>query len=115
MVCDYVALHWPGVIFNSDLAGQHTNAARAGKNTRMRSGAGFPDWFLAEPRGDKHGLFLELKRNGINLHKKNGEWVNPHVANQAAVLTRLDELGYGAWFAIGYDQAIEIIDEYMAL
>jgi hypothetical protein len=115
MVCDYVASLWPGVIFNSDLAGQHTGPAQAGKNTRMRSGAGFPDWFLAEPRGGYHGLFLELKREGTKLHKKDGSWATPHIRQQAEVLTKLDEAGYQAWFGVGWDQCRAIVDEYMAL
>lgn len=114
MVCDYIRSLWPGVIFNSDGAGNNVSKAQAGKNTQLRSGPGFPDVFVAEPRGGYHGLFLELKREGTKLHKKDGSWANLHIQQQAEVLTKLDEAGYYAWFAIGWDEAKEIIDEYMA-
>lgn len=59
------------------------------------------------------GLFLELKKEGIRLKKKNGEWATSHIAEQAKVLERLRDRGYCAEFAIGFDEAKRIIDEYV--
>lgn len=59
------------------------------------------------------GLFLELKREGTRLKKKNGEWATEHIAEQAKVLDDLRERGYCAEFAVGFDEAKRIIDEYL--
>ena len=60
-----------------------------------------------------YGLFLELKKDGTRLKKKNGEWATKHIAEQADVLEKLRERGYCAEFAVGFDEAKEIIDEYL--
>ena len=61
------------------------------------------------------GLMIELKREGTRLVKKNGELVaNEHIREQAALLDELRQRGYVAEFACGFDEAKEIIDEYLA-
>lgn len=60
-----------------------------------------------------YGLFLELKKDGTRLKKKNGEWATEHIAEQAAVLEELSERGYCAEFAVGFEEAKKIIDEYL--
>ena len=64
---------------------------------------------------DWHGLFLELKREKTRLKKKSGEWASEHIAEQAIILQRLQNRGYKAEFAIGFDQATQMIDEYLKL
>lgn len=59
------------------------------------------------------GLMIELKKDGVRLKKKSGEWASEHIAEQASVLKCLQDKGYKADFAIGYDQAIQKIDEYL--
>ena len=59
------------------------------------------------------GLFLEIKRDGTRLKKKNGEWSTTHIKEQANVLHRLRKRGYAAEFAIGFDEAKKLIDEYL--
>ena len=60
------------------------------------------------------GLFLELKAEGTKLYKKNGEIVaNKHYREQAEMLEELRKLGYYAEFAVGYDEAIRIITNYL--
>lgn len=60
-----------------------------------------------------HGLYIELKKEGTRLKKKNGDWANKHIAEQADVLGRLRMRGYCAEFAVGFDEAKKIIDEYL--
>lgn len=60
-----------------------------------------------------HGLFLELKKEGTRLKKRNGDWATPHIAEQAAVLEKLRSRGYCAEFAVGFEEAKRIIDEYL--
>lgn len=59
------------------------------------------------------GLFLELKKGGTRLKKRNGEWASEHIAEQAKVLEGLREQGYRAEFAVGFAQAKQIIDDYL--
>lgn len=60
-----------------------------------------------------HGLYLELKKEGTRLRKKNGEWANDHIAEQADTLDKLRQRGYCAEFAVGFEKAKKIIDEYL--
>lgn len=59
------------------------------------------------------GLYLELKKDGTRLKKKNGEWATNHLAEQAELLEELRLCGYCAEFAVGFDEAKRIIDEYL--
>lgn len=59
------------------------------------------------------GLMIELKKDGTRLKKKNGDWASEHIAEQAEVLAELDKRGYMAVFAVGFDEAKKIIDEYL--
>lgn len=78
--------------------------------------------FIAEPRtiesasGERchyDGLFIEVKRDGTRLKKKNGDWATTHIKEQNDVLFELRVRGYKAEFAVGFDEAKEIIDEYL--
>lgn len=59
------------------------------------------------------GLYIELKKEGTRLKKKNGDWATEHIAEQAEVLEGLRDRGYCAEFAVGFDEAVKIIDEYL--
>lgn len=78
--------------------------------------------FVAEPRtvkrgNDKYhyaGLFIELKREGTRILKKDGvSYATSHIKDQAGVMVALNRAGYLALFAVGFDQAKQIIDEYL--
>jgi hypothetical protein len=59
------------------------------------------------------GLFIELKKDGTRLKKMNGDWASGRIAEQAAVLEGLRKRGCKAEFAVGFDGAKKIIDEYL--
>lgn len=71
------------------------------------------------------GLYLEIKKEGENIFaQKNLDnpdklsldgkiYVDKHVREQADVLYKLRRAGYCAEFAIGYDQAVNIITDYL--
>lgn len=59
------------------------------------------------------GLFLELKKEGTHLKKKNGDWATEHIAEQAKALEKLRKRGYCAEFAVGFAEAKKIIDEHL--
>lgn len=66
--------------------------------------AGVPDYFLPAPKGEVHGLFLELKRDAkakVSLAQK--EWIE-----------RLNKSGYRAEIARGWEEAAKVISDYLS-
>ena len=60
------------------------------------------------------GLMIELKRDGTRIFEKDGTVVaDAHIREQMEVLQELERRGYKACFAVGFDQAKRIIDEYL--
>lgn len=123
-VADYIRLQYPSAIFHSDFgSGIKLTMGQAIKQKRLQGGRrAWPDMFIAEPKtvereGDKYyydGLFIEIKREGTRLTKKNGEPANDHIKEQLDLLAELSLRGYAACFAVGFDEARKIIDEYLA-
>lgn len=60
------------------------------------------------------GLFIELKRSGTRLKKRDGSWANEHIAEQASMLDDLRARGYIAQFAVGLTEATELIESYLS-
>lgn len=124
-VARYLRLQYPEVLFHSDFgSGIKLTPGQAAKQKRQNGGKrAWPDMFIAEPVANvdplgpigmkAYGLFLELKREDTRLKKKNGEWATPHIAEQAEMLEQLHQRGYVAEFAVGFDEAKKIIDEYL--
>ena len=120
-VADYLRLQYPNVMFHSDFgSGIKLTMGQAIKQKRQNGGRrAWPDMFIAEPRfgtrrnKDQAGLFIELKKEGVRLKKKNGEWGSDHIKEQAELLSELKKRGYMAEFAVGFDEAINLIDEYL--
>ena len=65
---------------------------------------GWPDLLILEPRGEYHGLAIELKVKGGR--------VSPA---QREVLAAMRERGYCAEVAVGFDQARRLIDTYLTV
>jgi hypothetical protein len=61
-----------------------------------------------------YGLFLELKSEDVVIYNKDGSLrKDPHLAEQNTILEQLTNEGYKAVFAVGFQKAKEIIDEYL--
>lgn len=125
-IAQYLQLRYPNVIYRFDLAADiKLTVGQAAKHKRLHPKRGYPDLFIAVPklRRNKdglhvytHGLYMEIKREGVKILKRNGEYVaDKHIREQAAMLQELELLGYRAVFAVGFDQAKQIIDDYMAI
>jgi len=112
-ICQYIKAQYKSAIFNTDLSGVKLPMGLAVKASKLRSSSGFPDIVIYEPRGGYFGLFIEVKADGINLVKKNGDWISPHVEKQHDMMAQLRERGFKAMFARGFNDAKIIIDEYM--
>lgn len=117
MVADYIRLRYPGALFHSDFgSGIKLTMGQAIKQKRQNGGRrAWPDMFIAWPMRDKgyYGLFIELKKEGTRLFKKDGTPASDHVKEQAELLTKLEGLGYMARFACGFDEAKQLIDDYL--
>lgn len=121
-VADYLRLQYPDVLFHSDFgSGIKLTKGQAVKQKRLQGGRrAWPDMFIAEPAFDMnrnrdiHGLFIELKKAGTRIYRKDGRLVaNEHIREQYDMLEQLRQRGYKAEFACGFDEAKKIIDEYL--
>lgn len=68
---------------------------------------GVSDYFLAYPCGDKHGLWIELKRVNKSISKPSPE--------QIKWLSICDSVGYGTCVAYGALDAIDAIEKYLSM
>jgi len=123
-VADYLRLQYPKAIFHSDFgSGIKLTMGQAVKQKRLNGGRrAWPDMFIAEPMPrcidgswdyEWNGLFIELKKEGTRLKKRNGEWASEHIAEQAIMLEKLRARGYRAEFARGFEEAKGLIDDYL--
>ena len=119
-ICDYLRKNYPDVLFRTDFSsGMKMSPGQAAKHKKFQKSRAWPDLFIAYSDCDgweikQSGLFLELKAEGTKLYKKNGEMVaNKHYREQAEMLEKLRLNGYIAEFAVGYDEAIKIITDYL--
>lgn len=124
-VADYIRLKYPSALFHSDFgSGIKLTMGQATRQKRLNGGRrSWPDMFIAETTIVKRkdgaydglsGLFLELKREGTRIFKKDGTLVSDaHIREQFDMLEQLRQRGYMAEFACGFDEAKEIIEEYL--
>ena len=113
-ICEYIRLQYPKAVFNSDLAGSMKLSINQAKIiSKLRSGWGFPDLVIYEKRGKWTWLFIELKKEGMKLFNRQGEYATPHLIEQSEMLQKLRERGFMCWFAIGFDDAKQKIDIYL--
>lgn len=125
-VAEYLATNYPSVQFHSDFgSGCKLTKGQAIKQKRQNAGRrGWPDMTVAESRSGKHGLYIELKRDGEKLlagpRTKNRflsidgkEYKTEHLKEQAGVIYKLNQRGYIASFAVGFEEAKKLIDDYL--
>lgn len=119
-LAQYMNLRHPTVAYHFDLAGVWTPSYGIRNLYGRLNVRGWPDLFIAKTAlmpgtvNLYYGLFLELKQAGVRIRKvRDGTWANDHVAEQAAQLDVLQDAGFVAQFAVGYDQAVELIESYL--
>lgn len=115
MIADYLRYQYPTVIYRFDLAADlKLTMGQASKHKRLQRYRGYPDLFIAEPSGAYHGLYLEIKKEGVRIFKQDGTLVSDeHIREQFDMLADLRQRGYAAEFAIGFEGAKKLIDDYM--
>jgi hypothetical protein len=114
-VIKYLKLQYPNVIATSESAGRGLNLMQEIIAKRLRTKDGLPDLMIFQSNAQYHGLFLELKKQGVSVLKKNGDFLaNEHIKQQHDTLNSLRNQGYFADFCVGFDEAKIIIDYYLA-
>lgn len=114
MVVTYLKYQYPDVLFNTDLSGVFLTPGLAAQMARLRSDRGHPDLVIYEPRNGYYGLFVELKAEGVKITTEVGTLVaDSHIRQQAAYIQKLKDRGYCALFAVGFDEAKNVIDNYL--
>lgn len=123
-------LRYPNVLLRTDYAaGLKLTMGQAKKHKAMQGGMrSWPDLQIAEPVGQYHGLFTELKKDGVKLIRdkdaakilkgdyklrKKGDWWDLHTEEQAETLAKLRAKGYAATFCVGIDDYIATLETYM--
>ncbi len=114
-VCDYLRKNYPDVLFRTDFSsGMKMTPGQAAKHKKFQKGRAWPDLFIAESNNFASGLFLELKAEDVIVFNMNGKVrKNKHLIEQDKMLKELRKKGYRARFAIGYNQAIFEIQQYL--
>ena len=125
-IVNYIRYQYPDVLFRSDAAGFKLSVGQAKKMKALNGGIrAWPDLFIAETTISKKrqkdgsytaysGLFLEIKKDGVRIFKQDGTLVSDeHIREQFDMLADLRQRGYAAEFAIGFEGAKKLIDDYM--
>ena len=113
-VCQYLNVQFPEVLFLSDtIASLYLTVPQKVRNKSIqKNGFHCPDLIIFKPNSKYKGLFIELKVK--SPYKKDGTLrKDEHLENQQRTIFELQKLGYFAVFAVGFDEAKKIIDEYL--
>ena len=114
-VVEYLNLQYPCVEFRSDMGGIKLPMGLAVKAKKANGGRrAWPDLFIAEPTGGYHGLFIEIKKDRLEVYGKRGKMrTNVHITEQNEKLESLRGKGYAAEFGMGFNHCVEMIDNYL--
>ena len=114
-IVNYLKMQYPNVLFRSDSgAGIKLTIGQAKAQKSIQKCRAWPDLFIAHPVDIWHGMFIELKDEGVKLTKKDGSYASEHIEEQSIVLSDLTAEGYYADFAVGFNEAKKLIDNYLA-
>lgn len=117
-ISQYMRMQYPKVPFRWDMAGLNLSIVQASLNKMIQYNKSWPDLFIAQPSlvdgSQYHGLFLEIKKEGTKIYKKtDASYATEHLELQAKQLDELNKIGYVAFFAVGFEEAKELIDGYL--
>ena len=103
--CELQKCKWPMLAdMHHSPNGGKRNVREAAKFKKMGTRAGFPDLQLLYPKGEYHGLFIELKAPGGKVSESQKEWIE-----------KLNARGYYAKVCVGFEEAKNTILEYINL
>jgi len=125
-VVEYIRLKYPERFpwVHSDMSGFRVGIKARVKLGAMKHSRGFPDvviydvgWYLATPtmKVRMKGMALELKHQDARPKpwKIDGQLsADIHIQEQAAWLQQFENLGFAAFFCVGFEQARTKIDQF---
>jgi hypothetical protein len=115
-ISHYIQVQYPKVIFTSESSGVRVNMGTAIKMKKQRSKHKLPDLMIFESNSIYKGLFIELKKDFNEIHKKDGSYrQTEHILKQLETLKLLNKQGYLALFGCGFDETKRIIDDYLSI
>lgn len=106
---------YPTIDFYNDWSsGAYLTEGQNKARLTIASRNGWVDLFIAEPSRGYHGLFIELKKEGVRPYLKDGKTLsaNIKIRQEAEFLERQRNKGYCAMFACGLEVAKAKIDWY---
>jgi hypothetical protein len=114
-VVEYLILQYPDVEFRTDMGGIRLPLGLAMKAKRANGGRrAWPDLFIAEPSAGYHGLFIEVKKDRLEVYGKRGNIRRSgHISEQNEKLKSLRSKKYAAEFGMGFEHCKKIIDHYL--
>jgi len=101
-VVNWIRSQYPKTLLTISPSGMKLRPTVAFKIKCMGYLAGTPDLLILEPRGEYHGLFVELKAEKGKL-----------TTFQKEFLTALSARGYYACVAYGFKEAVKLISNYL--
>lgn len=113
-ICKYLDAQYPDVIYTSDPSGMRVSIGlvmemKAKRCKRYK----IPDLLILYPNSEYYGLFIEIKKDLSQLVTKSGDLrKDNHTQEQLRTLKKMQDLGYAAIFAAGFDHAKQAIDLY---
>lgn len=93
---------YPALLWSASAGGMRTSIGTAKKMKAMGYSRGFPDIFIYEPRGNFHGLAIELKKEKGKVTPEQKYWI-----------LELSKRGYYALVCFGSVQARDVIEKYL--
>lgn len=113
-VIAWIKKNYPHIRVTSTLNGEKFSRLQAIRVAKNQSHQGVPDIIIHHNNDNYPILFLELKKDGTKLFKKDGSLLkNDHIEEQAEYINYLREQGYCADFSIGYVDTIIKIKTYL--
>ena len=103
-IIKWINLKYPKLLYCASAGGMRTSMTQAKKMKATGYVKGFPDLFIYEPKGDFHGLAIEIKTKKGKASISQIEWI-----------LKLEERGYFAKVCKGFDQVTSLIEIYMKL
>ena len=112
-IIKYICLQYPNAVFRTDKDGQFAKGSALWDKARQKGKKGFPDLIIADKIGVYNGLVIELKKEGISVYRKDGSLrKDDHLQDQSWWLSWFSQMGCYTSFAIGFEDAKGIIDNY---
>jgi hypothetical protein len=111
-ICQWLSAEFPDVLFISTGQGKLTAAQAARNKAIQKDGFKCPDLFIITKNKLHAGLFIELKTEPP-LRKDGRLKTNTHIQAQADSILQLQFRGYAACFVWSFEQAQEIIRNYL--